>query len=822
MRQQVSVFKRMIVLAALMAVPVAFGQSAPSVTAGKQGKKVTNPMVAFSPAPQSQTSGAMATKSDPKDPSNTAEKKDENPVRGKVYVGMGHLNQNSYKFGEWTGITGSGWQPLLNLKVGQWPNWNSNNPNYWMVSGTDVTLPSRFLKAEVGSMGNYSLSVTERGIPHYEYENALTPYSLVDGNYLQLPAHFGGLDTSSDSAWEQSVNNHLNPNLHDVNLKTQRDITRVQYRVALGHDWSFIAQFRHDHKNGNLDFGSVLAQSGGNPHSALLPIPIDYNINQIRLQGNYHKNQLAMAFAYYGSFYMDDLHSYRWDSAYLTPSGWNPAAGYENGGMGQAATPPDNTFNQMLFTGSWGMPLAHTEVNWDAAYGEEKQSQALLPYTINPNLQVTQPLPVINPNMNVDVSQADFRLVSNPISRLQILASYRYHNHADKSPIYSFYTILADASNQSTTPFYNLPYSYIRRNAKLKLAYELPNRFRPYVGFQFKQYTRSDVEVGETQEDLYQAGFNWTPIGLLDMRLTLDYGKRHGTGYMNSYRYQLENYGIYNPAGDLNAQDPANYALWSNDPLLRIYTFANRTKKDGHFSINIVPTNAITVGLDAIYQYDNYQDSTLGLLSEKQQTYTVEMGYDPTARFGFDTYATYQRINENQAGIAINPGYNQALAFDFKNLWALSGREPVYTAGLDFDVKKINVGLPRPVDIKLNASYAYASDTLDMNTGSGSDVAPAAGTFPNITTHLAHVGITGNYQATDRMGLQLGVIQETYWSNNWHFTGVQPGTLGPDDSVIQLGLTSPNYSIWWITFGLQYRFGPMGGHRAISGYNEVP
>lgn len=724
----------------------------------------------------------------------------KNPVHGSVTAGPGYLSQSSYKFGEWTGLVDKGFYPVLGIDVGQFPAWNSTNPDYWEVNGSNLGLPSRTADAKVGKLGSYSLQVSYQGIPHYQWQNARTPYSLVNGNDLRLPAHFGGLDPSSESTWNQTVNSNLKPNLHGVDLKTQRDISKAIYTVRLSQHWSVIAEVRHDHKDGLIDFGSVMATFGqGGPNSVLVPLPIDYNINQVHLSTAYQKGTLDMSVGYLGSFYHDNLSSYTWDNPYLTPSN---NSGYDSGGRGLAATPPNNMFNQMLFSGSWGMPFWTTRMVWDMAYGLERQDATLLPYTINPNIIINEPLPVQNADAEVRTTQANMRFVMNPLERMEFMASFRYDNHADNTPTYAFYPVINDNGTQATTPFYNVPYSYQSRTGKLRLAYNFGS-VRPFLAYQYEEKDQSFVEVGTTQSNKVTGGVSLQPGEITQIRLSGTYDRRHGTPYMNSYRYQLEEYGSYNPAGDTNPQNPANFALWSNNPLLRMFWLANRTRRRADLTVNLTPSGPFAVGLDAQYAYDKYSDSTLGLLSNKTQTYTVEAGYYPSKKFGATIYGTYQRLTNEQAGISF-PGYNQGAAFDFTNYWQLSGTEPVYEAGMNLDVKELNIGLHNPVDIKFNASYVYSSDQLTMATGSAQTA--NAGTFPNIIMRMLNFSLSGVYHVTERLGMQVGIGWQRYISTNWHFSNVYPWTVGPSDAVLTAGQQAPDYSVTWVSLAMNYRF----------------
>ena len=723
-----------------------------------------------------------------------------NPVSGSILIGGGYLNKDSYKYGEWTGVVGKGGYALFGLNVGQLPAWESTDPHYWDLKASNLGLASRAVSLQGGKLGKYKVEVSYQGIPHYEWQDAKTPYTQVGKDYLKLPANFGGLDPSSESAWEQSVTNNLDPNLHDVNLKTYRSITKVRYSANLTENWSVLAQFRHDEKHGRIDFGSAINGGEFSPASVLVPMPIDYKINQIRLQNDYHTGGLNMAVAYLGSFYNDELSHYTWDSAYTSAGepDWIGNSTYP-GGKGMASTPPDNMFNQGIFSGSWSTPYHSTHVVWDAAYGLESQSANFLPYTINSGITINHPLPALNANAQVKTTQANLRIVTSPVERMEVVGSFRYHDHADNSSTYEFYPVTADAGDQATTAFRNLPYSYRRETAKLNMQYNF-GKVRPFFKYQYQEYNRKFVAVGTTQSNDFTGGVHVDVGTIAQMRLSGHYGRRHGSFYRGSYATQLQETGVYDPAGDTNPQ--ANTSLWTWNPLQRMFWFADRTRRGGQASVDITPPGPVTVSLDAQYNYDNYSDSQLGLLSNRNQTYSIDIGYNPVRHVSMDAYGTYQRLNWDQGAIYF-PGFNPSQAFNFNDYWHLANSEPMYVAGLNIKAKELHVGLPNPIELAFNASYSYSSAGMTMTTGSA--LTSSAGSFPDLAMHMVHLGINGTYNFTQRLGMQLGVAWERYRSNNWHLDGVMPGTI-TDEPVVSMGVGSPNYTVTWTTLALNYRF----------------
>lgn len=87
------------------------------------------------------------------------------------------------------------------------------------------------------------------------------------------------------------------------------------------------------------------------------------------------------------------------------------------------------------------------------------------------------------------------------------------------------------------------------------------------------------------------------------MRLSGNYGRRHGSFYRGSYGTQLHETGTDNPAGDTNPTDPANYDLWTWNPLRRMFWFADRARRGGKFSVDVMPPGPVTVRLAAQNNY---------------------------------------------------------------------------------------------------------------------------------------------------------------------------------------------------------------------------
>ena len=145
------------------------------------------------------------------------------------------------------------------------------------------------------------------------------------------------------------------------------------------------------------------------------------------------------------------------------------------------ALPPDNVFHQVRAAGGYSLPYK-TRISANGSFGWYRQNDDFLPYTVNPALAVTTPLPRGDAGGKIDATNLGLRITSRPLTKLRLSAGYRFDDRDNNTPRDVFIYVPGDSLPQDTITSnrarINLPNSYRlhearRRGLRSLLATEL-------------------------------------------------------------------------------------------------------------------------------------------------------------------------------------------------------------------------------------------------------------------------------------------------------------------------------------------------------------
>ncbi|MDH3899842.1 MAG: MtrB/PioB family decaheme-associated outer membrane protein, partial [Gammaproteobacteria bacterium] len=317
----------------------------------------------------------------------------EEGYSGELEFGAGHVSEDSFKFGEYTGLHNEGGFFVGNADI----RYRGEDAAYMDLSVTDAGLESRSLDIEGGKQGKYKLFLQYDEIPHYISDSAKTPFRGTGGESLRLPAGWVTAPTTAGMT-------ELDTSLRDVDLETERKRIGVGMSFIPASRWEYAVKYRHETKDGERGRAGTFFFN-----SSKLVAPVDYETDQLDVSASYTRKKWQAKIAYYGSLFHNNKESLKWQNPY-TPT----VAGADTG---QLALAPDNQFHQLIASG--GYQLAdRTRAVGDVAIGRMKQDESFFAATQNPNLAV--PLPRSKADMQVDTLTANFRLISSLTDKLRL------------------------------------------------------------------------------------------------------------------------------------------------------------------------------------------------------------------------------------------------------------------------------------------------------------------------------------------------------------------------------------------------------------------
>jgi MtrB/PioB family decaheme-associated outer membrane protein len=659
---------------------------------------------------------------------------------GLLELGAGYVSDESAKFGEYNGLDQQGGYAIGNAES----RYRRRDGTWLNLTARDLGLDSRYLGIQGGKQGRYALSLQYKELQHAITHSAVTPFLGTGTGTLTLPAGWVRAGTTGGMS-------ALAGSLHGVDLGTQRKQLGLGASLDSIAHWQFGAKFRHETKTG------AIASAGSFAFNATqLAQPIDYNTDQIDVSAAYGGRHVQARLAYYGSKFTNNELALTWSNPY--------GSSFAGAAVGQLAAAPSNEFHQFL--ASAGAQLgARTVASADLAMGSMKQNEAFLAVTLNPNL-ISPPLPRGSLDGRVDTVNANLRVTSSVTDRLRLNAAATYDDRDNRTAQAAYAWVTTDTFLAS--PRTNLPYSFSHRLYRFDASYrlnlgryhghELLRNLRLSAGYDYDVRERDLQEISESRE-----ARTWGKASfLLGSQVDFSFKGTHARRTVAPY---VANPGISPP----------------ENPLLRKYNMADRTRDVMEGRIEYTPTARLSLGLAGEVGWDVYSRSTLGLLEAQEATWTGDASFTFTDSTNASLYLNHQQIHSYQANgpeLPVVP------------VWYATNLDRIDTGGLDLRHRasdKIDIG----------ASY-----TVSRSTGAVTirDTSPA---FPELFSRLDSARLYGDWRVRQHLRMHLAYWHEKFQSRNWTVDGVAPATIS---NVLSLAPGAPAYSIDVITLSGSYEY----------------
>jgi MtrB/PioB family decaheme-associated outer membrane protein len=385
-----------------------------------------------------------------------------------VVLGVGTLSSFSAKAEEYSGIRQKGGYVLADFDAHGGGPYDSEDRVRWSVIGRNLGLESRSLQAEYGVQGRFRVRLGYDELLRNQTDSYQTPYSGAGGNRLLLPSNWlpvvvprvstttpnarglspdvtnsnaivGGVSTPPTAA-QIAAANALQaadlPAFQQLDLSTKRTRYGFAWDQVITGRWAFNAAGSHEHKDGLQPLGAQSRATNGDT-SSILPVPIDQDDETWTVGVSYTGDALQLQAAYEGSHFRNNVPSVTWNL-------W--AAPQINATM---STPPSNTFQKFLFSGSYQLSPT-TNVVASASHALSTQNE---PFLSDPTALL---VPVTSADGHVVLEQASIKLFNRSVHNLTLSAGYRYDMRDNRTPVhtYGFY-------DNNNAPTGSSPFGYL-------------------------------------------------------------------------------------------------------------------------------------------------------------------------------------------------------------------------------------------------------------------------------------------------------------------------------------------------------------------------
>jgi len=656
----------------------------------------------------------------------------EDGLSGTVEVGGGYVSDSSSKFGEYNGLNQKGGFLIGDFSA----RFRGEDAAYWNVDAANLGLDTRFLNAEGGQQGKYKLLLNYQELPHFISDSVQTPFIGNGGASLALPSGFPASTTTLMP---------LASTLQQVDLETKRKELGMGASWTPARAWEYGVNFRHQTREGTLGTAGTFFVN-----ASQLVRPMDYVTDQIDVSASYSGTRLQAKLAYYGSTFNNNDPSLTWQNPFAAPA-------FPGAVAGQLSLPPDNQFHQLSAT--LGYQLAErTRATANIAVGHMLQDQQFLAPTLNTTLAVPA-LPRTSLDGRVNTVNANFEINSAVTDRLRLKAAYIYNDRNNQTPqsTYSWVTTDMFLAPSSRT---NLPYGFTQDKVQLRADYKAAERITTSAGYDYDSVERTFLEVDTARENTVWGKLASRHLDMVDLTLKFAHSDR--------------NYSSYQPVPEITPPE---------NPLLRKYNMADRTRDRAELRANVAATEWISIGFQVDATKDDYSGSTIGLTSGKELNLSGDVTMMLSDQTSLHLFANRQEIKSEQSG---------SQTYSTPD-WSGENKDTINFFGVG--VK--HVAIKDKLEVGADYTVTRSKGAISVNTAANE---PA---FPDLSTSRDSLKLYATYRIKDNVSLRAGYWYERYDSDAWALAGVTPDTI---PNVLTFGQQPPQYRVHVIAMSVRYKF----------------
>ncbi len=425
---------------------------------------------------------------------------------------------------------------------------------------------------------------------------------------------------------------------------------------------------------------------------------------------------------------------------------------------GQLALAPDNEFHQIAASAGFEISPA-VRVSADLATGRMTQDAAFLLATLNTNPSLAVTLPASSLQGKVNTFNASVRLTATPMDRLRLNASLARDERDNRTGSLGYPAVTTDMFLGTGLRF-NQPFGFTQDRFKLSADYRGgPFGLKTSVGIDQDNRERTLQEVGTTRETTVWGRASAQPLQNISVSLKAAHAERDNSGF-----------GV------------ASWISPPENPLLRKFNMAERKRDSIGGRADVAVSEAVNFGFSMEMAYDDYNDTTLGLLYGRTANASADLSLAVSDDTQVHAFVQGERVRSKQAGSQV---------FGQRD-WSALSKDAVEVFGLGVRHAALKGKLELGADLTLSRSR----NEIEVEVGSIS-------AFPAAKVSIDSARLHAIYKWQDNMSLFGSYWYEQYESQDWHADGVTPSVV---TNLLAFGDPPPRYRLHVLRLGVRYRF----------------
>ncbi|MGH7814409.1 MAG: MtrB/PioB family outer membrane beta-barrel protein [Candidatus Binataceae bacterium] len=655
-----------------------------------------------------------------------------------------------------------------------------------------------------GEYGLLDIDAQWQEIPHFLSDGvAQTPYEQNGGNFT-LPSRPEA--PSGGSPPGSNIESWANSTAHPLSLSLLEGIANLNIRYTPTPEWTYSAYFNFLNQSGNTPDGEIFGPNPGSYNVSELAQPIEYDTYNYGAGVQWANGTWLAGLQYDGSFFKNQYSTLTWQN----PNTWDQMTGPggacadsatypgATGGNGPCAgrdsTYPDNEAHTFTATGGLALPM-DTHLMGSVSYGWWLQNQSFIPFTSNSALPF-QALPRQSLGGDVSPFFANFTIVSRPMDKLRLKATYSYFDYANHDPAVTFkdITSLNDVSSAWSATAY--PFSFSTQTIQGESSYNVTENLAASLVGRIETYHNGGLMTPQEDMTSYGPVLDWDPYEWLGLRGSYQHAFRDSPEYNNDRSNLIAQNGGTAEFSDLRRFDEATVQVDSFSIGANAEPFQSR--EGGHW----VAANPWlrTLAFHAEMDYDNYSypASDYGLQHWSNYVPSAGITWNPFKNVNLDAdwswtatdwnLKSFQRQSggKGEPNCPSSPG-DQTPEVCPGQVWTSYGREQGNAIDFGFDTAiPANRILPHLSHLKVRYNYTV---TTDLTHANGDAALGGAAVFPNVGTRFNQLIVNYTYPIEKKMALNIGYMFSSFGENDFGYDNLAPSMASSPRSLF-LGNTN--------------------------------
>lgn len=668
-------------------------------------------------------------------------------ISGEVELGgtPRRMDGARQKFEEYRDLRENAIVPQLQLMIG-----GKKEDFYLNFDSSNLGRDNQSYLMRFGRYGFLDVEIEWDQFPHlFSINTARTPYARSGdwGNYT--------LSSKPTSTAGTAVRDWVNSNASNVDLKLFQGMGKFRVRYTPNPGWTFTGNYSSQNTSGTRAIGELFGTSGGTYKVTELVEPLDYQIHNIDLGGEYAGNGWSLGLRYNASLFHNNVSTLVWDNP-TNLSGTGAACtngtGFSTTSSGTDANRgpcrgrmdlyPSNQAHTWTLTGATKLPLK-SHFMGTVSYGVRLQNDPFLPFTTNSALAARR---VGRESLDGDVRPllVNATLVNRFFDPLDLKAYYRFYDFDNRSKKVDFPDgRVRNDSSVDSDAVRSFPWAYSKQNVGLDASYNLTRWLSAKMGYVYENMHRERREVLESNEHTFGPTFDIKPTSWLLLRL----------GYKRSLR-GAHNYdgGRYVVVDRFETADGMREEVLEE---LRKFDEAARTRDKFNYFGQITPWENLTLFGGFDFFLDEYPRTEIGL--QDDLSYVPSMGFTYAPLDWMTLFGNYSWERFDWKIQAMHrTAATQTPATDPGRTWRSRGRDQTNTVNFGTDLKLID----NLLGLRIQYTFSEGS-SLVKNSGNSAGTTPTTN-LPIINSRWHEFMTRLDYQLYKNVTLRFGYYFNRY------------------------------------------------------------